>query len=141
MRIVLLGVAIGLTASLVANMATTVYLHSGARPPGAHVADTRDACVPVRDLGVHRHPAAPMGRRPPEAPRVHRRRGRPALPRAPRLAEGPDAQPVDVSAGGSQRAHGRAIREGPSPGPTRPLLLRPRPRRPGHRHGVAVPAV
>ena len=68
----------------------------GAVAPGADAAPGGRPGVPVPDLDHDRHPPAPVGRRAPQAPRLHRRRGRPALPRAARLGQGADAERGDV---------------------------------------------
>ena len=105
----------------------------GRLPPAAHAQGVRDdagRAVHARGARVDGRagPGARLGRRPPQAPHVHRHRGRPALAARARLGV---ARP-------DLRAHGLAARHA---GPGDEAPVRPRPaRRPGHApHQQALP--
>ena len=83
--------------------------------PSADAAPSRGAGVPVHHLDHDRHPAPPVGRRAPQAPRVHGRRGRPALARAARVGQGADDERGDVPPRGPQPPDPLAVRQGPPP--------------------------
>ena len=90
-----------------------------ADPPG--VRDLQAAEVPVRGAGLDGGPGAghPLGGRPPQAPRPHRRGGRPPLTaRGPRQRAGrPVARPRGLAVG-EQRHRGRQeVRPRPARGP------------------------
>ena len=61
-------------------MATTVYLHRALAHRALMLRRPATHAFRFADLGRHRDQAAPVGGGAPQAPRVHRRRGRPALP-------------------------------------------------------------
>ena len=88
LRVIVLSLIVGFGVSCVAFVASTVFLHRGL----AHKAVTfkRPVTETFRLPGVdhHRDPPTSVGRGAPQAPRLHRRRGRPALPRAARLVQG-----------------------------------------------------
>ena len=103
----------GFAVSLLANVVHHVSTCTVPRPPRADPGASRRPGVPLPDLGHHRHPAAPVGGRAPQAPRVHRRRGRPALPRAARLVERCRCATSRCTGRGAQPRDARALRQGP----------------------------
>ena len=112
-RTVLLGIVLGVLLTQVAYVCTTVYLHRALSHRALDDPQAGRACLSSPGLGHHRHSRPPVGCGAPQAPRVHRHRGRPTLTSAARVVAGADQEPRDVPPRGPQPRHRRQVRQGP----------------------------
>src|SRR5882724_12544503 len=102
-----MGIAllVALILAEIAVIATSVYLHRGARAPGAPAASGHGWMFPHPALVDHGPEPTGVGRRPPQASRLHGPSGRPPQPAAVRLLEYPALERLLLRAGSTQSGH------------------------------------
>ena len=108
-------------------------------PPGHHDVTGLAFCLPVGHLDNDGDPSPPVGRGTSQAPRLHRRAGRPAFAHDRGLLEGANRQRDPLPAGRQRAPDRREVRPGHAARPLGPGAVRPCPARPRTRHSHALP--